>query len=80
MRIHTLPIKFKKHAALRLIQRFDMSLEDVKHFFKTGKMIKKPEKNGDIGIIQRSIGDAQIRFIFTIRKKTIWIITIEGGD
>jgi hypothetical protein len=57
-----------------------MSLEDVKHFFKTGKMIKKPEKNGDIGIIQRSIGDAQIRFIFTIRKKTIWIITIEGGD
>ncbi|UCE39344.1 MAG: DUF4258 domain-containing protein [Thermoplasmata archaeon] len=80
MDIHKLPIKFKTHAALRLIKRFDMNIEEFRHFLKTGKMVKKPKKDGNIGIIQRKIGDDQIQIVFTIRKKTLWIITVEGGE
>ena len=80
MDIHKLPIKFKTHAALRLIDRFDMDLEEFRHCLKTGKMVKKPKKDGNVGIIQRKIGDDQIQIIFTIRKKTLWIITVEGGE
>ena len=80
MDIHKLPIKFKTHAALRLIDRFGMDLEEFRHFLKTGKMVKKPKKDGNVGIIQRKIGDDQIQIIFTIRKKTLWIITVEGGE
>ncbi len=80
MDIHKIPIRFKPHAALRLIQRFDMDLEEFRHFLKTGKLVKKPKKEGSIGIIQRDIGDVQIRIKFTIRKKTLWIITVESGE
>ena len=80
MHIHRLPIKFKPHAALRLIKRFDMDIEEFRHILKTGKMIKKPKKEGSIGIIQRNIGDVKIRIKFTIRQKTLWIITVEGGE
>ena len=80
MDIHKLPIKFKTHAALRLIKRFDMDIEEFRHLLKTGKMIKKPKKDGHIGIIQRKVGDTKIRIKFTIRQKTLWIITVEGGE
>ncbi len=43
-------------------------------------MVKKPKKEGSIGIIQRDIGDVKIRIKFTIRKKTLWIITVEGDE
>ncbi len=80
MDIHKIPIRFKPHAALRLIQRFDMDLEEFRHFLKTGRLVKKPKKEGSIGIIQRNIGDVKIRIKFTIRQKTLWIITVEGGE
>lgn len=75
--LHTLPIYFKKHAALMLIHRFELSLSEVKHCIKTAKIVKPVEKEGDIGILQSNIGDTKIRFVFTIRKKAIWIITVE---
>ena len=77
--IHKLPIKMKKHAALRLIERFDMGIEKLHHIFKTGKYIKKPKKDGDIGIVERKIGESRIRIIFKLNNETIWIITVEGG-
>ena len=80
MDIHKLPIRFKTHAALRLIKHFDLDIEEFRHLLKTGKMIKKPKKDGSIGIIQRKLGDTKIRIKFTIRQKTLWIITVEGGE
>jgi hypothetical protein len=80
MDVHKLPFKLKRHAALRLIQRFDMDIDEVKHYFKTGKMIKSPNKDGDIGILERKLGNGRIRFVFTVRQKTVWIITVEGGE
>lgn len=47
--IHTLPINFKKHAALMLLQRFELSLPEVKHCIKTAKILKPVEKDGNIG-------------------------------
>jgi len=78
--IHKLKFEFRPHAALRLIERFDMDIDEVKHYFKTGKLIKEPRKDGDIGILERKLGDSKIRFVFTVRQKIIWIITVEGGD
>ena len=77
--IHTLPIKMKKHAALRLIERFDMSMDELHHLFKTSKYVKRPKKDGDIGIIERKVGKSFIRIIFKVRDETVWIITVEGG-
>ena len=79
MEIHKYPIKMKKHAALRLIERFDMSVEEIHHIFKTAKYMKKPEKDGDIGIIERKIGKTYIRIIFKVKDENVWIITVEGG-
>ena len=77
--IHKLPIKLKKHAALRLIQRFDMSIKELRHIIKTGKQVKTAKKDGEIGIIERKIGKGKIRIKFKIENNKIWIITVEGG-
>ena len=79
MDIHTYPIKLKRHAALRLIERFDMSIEELRHMIKTGKHIKKPKSEGDIGIIERTIGKKKIRIKFKVEQGVVWIITVEGG-
>ncbi|ATZ61278.2 MAG: DUF4258 domain-containing protein [Methanosarcinales archaeon Met12] len=70
-------MRFKRHASERLIKRFQMSSDEVRHHIKTGKHIKKPEKEGNIGIIQSKIRDSQIRFVYVVRNKILWIITIE---
>jgi len=75
--IHTLPINFKKHAALMLLQRFKLSLDEVKHYIKTAKILKPVEKDGNVGILQSTIGSTKIKFVFTIREKALWIITVE---
>lgn len=75
--IHSLPVNFKRHAALMLIQRFELSLDEVKHYIKTAKILKPVEKDGNLGILQSDIGDSKIKFVFTIRKKALWIITVE---
>jgi hypothetical protein len=57
-----------------------MDLDEVKHYIKTGRMIKCPKKEGEIGILERKVGKSRIRFVFTVREKSMWIITVEGGD
>lgn len=54
-----------------------MKTDEVRHYLKTGKHIKKISTDGEIGIIQSEIGDARIRFVYTVRKDTIYILTIE---
>lgn len=75
---HLLPIKYKKHASDMLRERFQMDTKDVRHYLKTGKHIKKVEKEGNIGIIEGRVGDSKIRFVYTIRRGIVWIITVEG--
>ncbi|HMF33581.1 MAG TPA: DUF4258 domain-containing protein [Candidatus Lokiarchaeia archaeon] len=75
--IQTLPVRFTKHAALRLLERFGLSLEEVKHFIKTANIVKPVEKDGNPGILQGRIGQSKIRFVFTIRQDILWIITVE---
>ena len=78
------PIKLKRHAALRLIERFDMSIEELRHIIKTSRYEKRPRKEGrkegDIGIIERRIGRNKIRLIFKVERGIVWIITVEGGQ
>lgn len=75
---HALPIKYKKHASNMLRLRFQMATEEVRHCLKTGKHIKKVEKEGNTGIIESKAGKKKIRFVYTIRKGVVWIITVEG--
>jgi hypothetical protein len=56
-----------------------MSIDELKHIMKTGKHIKTPKNEGDIGIIERKLGNGKIRIKFKISEGTIWIITVEGG-
>lgn len=75
---HLLPIKYKRHASDMLRERFQMDTQEVRHYLKIGKHIKKVEKEGNIGIIEGKIGDSKIRFVYTIRQGIVWIITVEG--
>ena len=74
---HNAPIKYRIHASNRLRERVQMQTDEVRHCLKAGKHIKKCNKDGEIGIIQSEIGNARIRFIYTIRSGTIYILTIE---
>ena len=60
-----------------LLRRFELCLDEVKHYIKTAKIIKSVDKDGNIGILQSNIENKKIKFIFTIREKAIWIITVE---
>jgi len=76
--IHNLKINLKGHARRRFDERYpDMSYEMMLHHFKTGKLVKKPIKDGDVGKIVKKIGRRKISFKFIIREEEIWIITIE---
>ncbi len=59
--------------------RFQMKTGEVRHHLKTGRHIKKLQKDGKIGIIESRIGGSKIRFVYTIREGTVWIITVEIG-
>ncbi|MFZ3384308.1 MAG: hypothetical protein WA144_10330 [Candidatus Methanoperedens sp.] len=74
---HKAPIKYTIHASNRLKERFQMKTEEVRHYLKIGKNIKKTNKDGEIGIIQSEIGSSRIRFVYTVRSGTIYILTIE---
>lgn len=54
-----------------------MNTEEVRHYLKTGKHVKKVIKEGNIGVIEGGIGGSKIRFIYTIREGIVWIITVE---
>ncbi|MBU3966751.1 MAG: DUF4258 domain-containing protein [Euryarchaeota archaeon] len=71
------PIKYTVHASSRLKERFQMKTDEVRHYLKTGKHIKKTNKDGEVGMIQSEIGDSRIRFVYTVRSGTIYILTIE---
>jgi hypothetical protein len=75
--VHSAPIKYTMHASNRLKERFQMKTDEVRHYLKTGKEIRKCNKDGEVGIIQSEIGDARIRFVYTVRSGTIYILTIE---
>ncbi len=74
---HKAPIKYTIHASNRLKKRFQMKTDEVRHYLKIGKQIRKCNKDGEIGIIQSEIGGARIRFVYTVRSGTIYILTIE---
>lgn len=76
--IHSMKINLKGHARKRFDERFpDMSYKSMIHHFKTGKLVKRPKKTGDIGRIVKRIGRASIGFKFVVQNQEIWIITIE---
>jgi len=57
-----------------------MATNEVRHCLKTGKHIKKPRKDGDIGIIESVMGGSAIRFVYAIRSGIIYIITVEDSS
>ncbi len=60
-----------------LMKRFSAYTKDVRHCFKVGTLIKKPVKEGDIGILQSNLKRSRVRFVFTVRDNTLWVITVE---
>lgn len=78
--LHRLPIYFKKHAALMLIQRFGLSLQEVRHYIKVAKIFRPVEKDGSCGILQSDIGDIKMRFVYMVREGALWIVTVEACE
>lgn len=74
-----MPIRWKKHTIIRLIERFDLDADEAEHYLRTGKIIKKVNKEGEFGIIQSKIGKGKIRFVITVRQGIIWVLTAEEG-
>ncbi len=73
----SLQIIFTKHAALMLIERFELDLSEAKHCIKTAKIDKPFEKDGSIGTLQSNIGECRIKFVCTIKRNTLVVITVE---
>ncbi|MDP3106303.1 MAG: hypothetical protein Q8M95_17055 [Candidatus Methanoperedens sp.] len=69
--VHKAPIKYTVHASNRLKERFQMKTDEVRHYLKTGKHIKKVNKDGEVGMIQSEIRHARKRFDYTVRSGTI---------
>lgn len=61
-----------------LRRRFQITTREVRHHLLTGKHVKKPKKEGSIGIIASRVGGSKIRFVYTVRNGVVWIITVEG--
>jgi hypothetical protein len=55
-----------------------MTTREVRHHLLTGKHIKKPKKEGSIGIIESNVGGSKIRFVYTVRRGVVCLITVEG--
>ena len=77
--IHSMEIRWKLHAVERLSQRFKLGPDDAEHLLKTGRIIKKFEKEGQIGIIENKKKKSIIRFKYLIHRGMLWVITVEGG-
>ncbi len=75
--IKCLPIIFTTHVALALLERFELDLHDAKHYIKTAKIDKPFEKEGSIGTLQSNIGGCKIKFVCTIKRNTLVVITVE---
>jgi hypothetical protein len=75
--IHSLPVIFTTHAAIALLERFELDISEAKHCIKTARVEKTIEKDGNIGMLQSSIGCYKIRFVCTIKRNTLVIITVE---
>jgi hypothetical protein len=73
------PITFTPHAALMLADRFEMDLDETKHYVRTAKVVKAIEKDGNIGLLRSCIGDCDIQFVCTTRmykgRRTLHVIT-----
>ena len=76
--LHKMKINLKGHAKIRFDERYPkMSYELLLHHFRTGKIIKRPEKEGIVGNIIKKTKQDNILFKYIIRNGEIWIITIE---
>jgi hypothetical protein len=72
-------INLKGHAKRRFDERFpDESYDILIHQFKTGKLVRRPEKEGSVGKVVKRTKKGKICFKFIVRCGEIWIITIEG--
>ena len=77
--IHSMEIRWKLHAVERLSKRFKLDPNNAEHLLKTGKIIRKIEKEGQIGVIENAKKKGKIRFKFLIHREILWVITVEGG-
>lgn len=75
--ICSLPIIFTAHAALALLERFELDLPDARHYIKTARIYKPFEKDGSIGTLQSNIGGCKIKFVCIIKRNTLVVITVE---
>lgn len=53
-----------------------MPYEMLMHHFRTGKFIKKPIKDGEVGTVIKRFRYGKICFKFIIQDSEVWIITI----
>lgn len=86
--LHNCRIIYTKHCRQRFVQRFleeqeaealEEELEQVKHVIRTGKVVKLPEKDGSVGIIEKRTkkGRCRVKFTYYSPANTLAVLTIE---
>ncbi|MBI5253729.1 MAG: hypothetical protein HY930_04945 [Euryarchaeota archaeon] len=86
--LHNCRIIYTKHCRRRFIQRFleeqeaealGEELEQIKHVIRTGKVVKLPEKDGSVGVIEKRIrkGKFRVKFTYYSPTNTLAVLTIE---
>lgn len=78
--IYRAEIRFSVHAISRLRRidsDIDIAIDVVKNVLKTGKLIRKAEKNGNICTVIKRFKDCDIVVEFAYRQDRINIVTIK---
>lgn len=86
--LHSCKIVYTKHCRKRFVQRFleeheaealEEELEQVERIVRTGKVIKFPEKDGSVGIIEKRTkkGRFRVKFTYYSPTNTLAVLTVE---
>lgn len=86
--MHNCRISYTKHCRQRFIQRFleeqdaealEEELGQIEHVIRTGKILKMPEKDGNVGIIEKKTkkGRFRVKFTYHTPTSTFAVLTIE---
>lgn len=78
--LHRAEIRFSCHARIRLERinpDIEVAIDTVKNVLKTGKLVKKAEKNGNISTVVKKYKNREIIVEFAYRAGNIDVVTVK---
>ncbi|MEE8402827.1 MAG: hypothetical protein V3R93_03655 [Candidatus Hydrothermarchaeaceae archaeon] len=78
--LHRAEVRFSRHARIRLKRinpDTEAAIDTVKNVLKTGKLVRKGEKNGNISTVVKKYKGREITVEFAYRAGHIDVVTVK---